>query len=246
MDMEYFKPSADRMAEVVERSLRRWRIRREGGAAAAVHATPRPPPLTIAISREAGTDGPTVARTVGEHLHWQVFDQELVHAIAEQMGLRTQLLESVDEKRASWMQEFLAAFVHLPHVSKTAYVHYLVQTMLALAAHGECVIVERGAAQLLPEETTLRVRLLGPQKDRVAAIRQRLGMSEKEAAQWVEQTDAERRAFVQEHNHKDPADPHNYDVLLHAYRFSAAECAESIVKGLRDLQARSAVRGQGG
>ena len=42
----------------------------------------------------------------------------------------------------------------------SGYVHRLIQTLLSLAAKGECVILGRGAAQALPPQTTLRVRLV--------------------------------------------------------------------------------------
>ena len=38
----------------------------------------RPRGMTVAVSREAGARGTTVARKLGELLGWQVFDQETI------------------------------------------------------------------------------------------------------------------------------------------------------------------------
>jgi len=84
------------------------------------------------------------------------------------MGLRATLLESVDERRKSWLLEFLDGLSSVPAVSESAFVRNLIETVLALGAHGECIIVGRGAAQILPAETTLRARLVAPLSERIA------------------------------------------------------------------------------
>src|SRR5262249_55359486 len=61
------------------------------------------PAITVALAREAGVLGTTVARAVAGRLHWQVYDQELVELIAHDLGLRPALLASVDERHKSWL-----------------------------------------------------------------------------------------------------------------------------------------------
>jgi hypothetical protein len=242
MDMEYFKPTSERFAEALERALRRWRKRREAQAPLRLPPAPTPPPVTIALSCEAGANGPAVAREVGGRLGWPVYDHELVEWVAREMGVRAELLESVDQRRMSWLLEAIEGFTSGPVVSEAAFAHHLAQTLLALAAHGECVIVGRGAAQLLPAETTLRVRLVGPLKDRVAAIGRRFGCPPEEAARWVAETDRERNAFIRDHFSKDPTDPGQYDLLLNAFRFTAAQCGELTVTALYVFQGRPLTR----
>jgi cytidylate kinase len=164
-----------------------------------------------------------------------------VQRIAQEMNLRTSLLESVDERRVSWLQECVEAFASVPSVSGSAYVRHLTETLLSLAAHGECVIVGRGAAQILPVETTLRVRLVAPVEWRIGAMSKKLGISREEAARQVEMTDRERIRFVKDHFQKEAADPRQYDLVLNSSRYSVGECAELIVEGLRRLQAHTPV-----
>src|SRR5437879_1034407 len=45
-------------------------------------------PFSIAISREAGTRGPAVARAVAERLGWQVYDNELLALVARDLHVR--------------------------------------------------------------------------------------------------------------------------------------------------------------
>jgi len=192
-----------------------------------------PRPLTVALTREAGTPGTSVAQAVGQRLNWPVYDHELLERIAREMGLRTELLESVDERHKSWLLESVEAFGTAPVVSQSAYVKHLVQTILSLGTHGRCVIVGRGSAHLLPAEKTLRVRLIAALPDRVAFVGRRLGVSPEEAARWGGQKDRDRTRVVRDHFQKDPDDPHLYDLLLNSSRWSIDECAELIVEAVK-------------
>lgn len=231
------KTSSERLADALERARRHW----QKGSAEVVEPTPQPAPpprITVAISREAGANGSQVAEAVGARLGWPVYNRDLLKKIAEEKGLRLHLLESVDEKRTSWLQECLEAFSSRPRVSQEAYAHYLVETLFSLAALGDCVIVGRGSAQVLPPETTLRVRLVGPLNDRIAAVSRKFAIPAEEAARWVHKTDRDRAAFVRDEFSRDPNDCHGYDLVINTSRLSAGAAADLIVQGVRELQQR--------
>src|SRR5437868_9081240 len=90
-------------AEMLELAERQWESRRQGKVAKKG--------FTIALAREAGTPGTSVAGEVGTRLSWPVYDHQLLERIAQEMGLRTQLLESVDERRRSWLLETVEGFI---------------------------------------------------------------------------------------------------------------------------------------
>jgi cytidylate kinase len=221
---------------MMERYLQDWEARSQAKA----RATRAARPFTIAIGRQSGARGTATARAVAERLGWQVYDRELVERIAQDMKLRTSLLESVDEKQISWLQECLESFNKRPAVSGIAYVHRMVKTIACLAAHGDCVLVGRGVAHILPPETTLRVRLVAPLRWRVAAISQKLDVSEEAAAAEVAAIDRRRVQFVRDHLHKDTTDPSLYDLILNASRFSIEQCSDLIIEALHRLQATAA------
>jgi cytidylate kinase len=226
----------------MQRARRQWQAQAQGEAAAAAPAVRPPPAFTIALSREAGANGSLVARAVGERLGWAVYDRELVQQVASDMGVRAGLLEGLDEKHRSWLLECLEALASARAVSEGAYARYLLEVIQSLGAQGECVLVGRGAAQALPTDRTLRVRLVGAAADRVKVVCQRLGTSPEEAKRWVERTDRERVRFVKDHLRKDPTDPQGYDLVLNSSRWSVPECADLIVEALRRLQARATGR----
>ncbi len=233
------------LSQLVEKAGRHWEARRRAAAARRDLVPGTSPALSIALSREAGTQGTAVAREVGRLLGWQVYDHELVERIAQDMGLRTSLLESVDERHHSWLVEAVEGFLSAPRegdwgplVTEDAYLHHLIRTVLALGMHGECAIVGRGAAFILPAATTLRVRLVAPVRERMATLGRNLGIAERQAAQRVRALDRERNDFVRDHFLKEPTDPCNYDLVLNASRLSVTQNAEVIVETLHRLEAR--------
>ena len=190
-------------------------------------------PFTIAISRESGAGAPAVAHEIGDLTGWAVYDRELLDKIANETGLRTELLESVDEKCTPWLTTALEAFAGEKTINSNTYALQLAHTILALSTRGEAVIVGRGASALLPAETTLRVRLIAPLAYRIAGIEKDRGLSAREAARYVEQTDRDRNAFVRTYFQKDASDQHLYDLILNSSRFTARQSAELIVAAMQ-------------
>lgn len=234
------KSSSDLMAEAMERARRDWQKRfKESPPAAPPDESPEPPRgVTIAISREAGAGGANLARALGERLNWPVYDRELLRRIEEKLGLGINVLEDIDEKHHSWLYDVLEGFRAAPTVTSFTYVRRLVELIVSLAARGNCVVVGRGATALLPPATTLRVRLVGDRESRIANIRQQFGYTRDEAAGWVDQVDRERIAFVKDHFHKDPTDPHVFDMVLNTSRFTIEECVEIIIDALHVKERR--------
>ena len=138
----------ERLAGTLQHLSRHWESRRRPGGASGRRA------LTIAVSREAGTQGTAIAREAGRLLGWHVYDHELLECIAKDMGLRTHLLESVDERNHSWILETTEAFLSAPLksdwgplVTESGFVHHLVKIVLAAQASTleKYVIVGRSA-----------------------------------------------------------------------------------------------------
>jgi cytidylate kinase len=210
---------------------------------AAATAGGRPYPtaaFTVAMSRETGSGGTAVGREVGRRLNWPVYDHELLEQIANDLRVSVHLVEGVDEHPANWLEELAESFTGGPAVAQPAYFRSLLKMLLSLGARGDCVIVGRGAALLLPAETTVRVRVVASHEDRIAAVSRDLGLPHRDAARRVNATDRERIDFVKAHFRKDLADPLNYDLVLNASRFSVAECAELVIDALNRLKARPA------
>jgi cytidylate kinase len=230
------KTTPELFSEALKRTRQRWRS----------HHTDEPLKLspaakqvgmTVAISRESGAWGGSVAREVGAQLDWPVYDRELLEKISEETGLQTELLKSLDEQEGHRAAEWLRSLFGAVTVSSAHYGRQLLKTVTALAAHGHCVVVGRGAALVLPESSTLRVRLVAPRKTRAERERAKLDLADDAAGvSHVDKIDALRAEFVRSHFHKDVTDVHHYDMVLNTARFSVSQCAELIVAALKQME----------
>jgi cytidylate kinase len=202
--------------------------------------TPTPPPrlrgLTVAISREAGARGGTIARKVGELLGWQVFDSEAVEYLVQNETARNQFLAELPPAAKAWAADQLAKLRRQNRVQADADTAVLIELLLAAGARGDAVIVGRGAGYLLPPETTVHVRVVASLNARVAYFAQWLRLSREEAAAELRARDERRAKFLADTFGRDWADPTGYDVVLNAERLGIEGAAQFIGWAVRTKQ----------
>lgn len=205
-----------------------------GDAPAARFAGPRG--LTVAISREAGARGATVARKVGELLGWQVFDQEVIdYLLVDELG-RAQLLADVPAGAREWADAYLVRLQRDGRLNPDADTTTLARLVLTVGARGDAVIVGRGAGFLLPVESTLHVRVVAPFEARVTYLAQSLRLSRDDAATEVRARDGRRAQFLAHTVFRDPADPTEYDVVVNPTRLGIESAAQFVGWALRTKQ----------
>lgn len=187
----------------------------------------------LLLSRECGTGGEDIARSVGERLGWHVFDRELVEEIARQSHVREQLIESVDEHVRTVWQQSLALLRSRQEFGPESFLHYLHEVVLALGHHGDVVIVGRGAQFLLPSKCALRVRVVAPLGVRIRRVMQVRHITEDAAAQFIRDCDEHRASFIRRAFHEDTHSPLNYDLLLNVTELSLEAAAEVVIPAMR-------------
>lgn len=200
------------------------------GSPASAAAGERPRGLTVAISREAGARGGSIARRVGRLLGWPVYDQDSLALLARDDAARRELLAEVPGPAAAWADHqatTVAGGIDGTDASE------LVKLVFALAARGEVVIVGRGAGVLLPGESTLNVRVIAPHAERVAYLAQWLRMTTDEAAAELAARDRVRAALHAALTGKAASDPTQYDIILNSGRLGEAGCADMIVSAIK-------------
>jgi cytidylate kinase len=185
--------------------------------------------LTIAISREAGAPGSEVAEHLSKRLDWPVYDREILDMISQQSGLRTELLATMDEHDPYWLQEAITSFGYPGELSSAGYVRILRRVLATLAAHGNCIVVGRGATAQLPPTTTLRIRIVEPLEIRAKRIAKQCHLSERDAEKRAQKIDLERLQFIVNHFRVSIDDPHNFDLTLNTAFIRPSQCADLIV-----------------
>ncbi len=192
--------------------------------------------LTVAISRQAGARGGTIARKLGELLQWQVFDRERIEYLIHDETARLQLESELEPEHKLWRDNHYQRFVDTVGRECTD-LKPLAEVVLTLAARGEVVIVGRAAGFLLPAATTLHVRIVAPRADRVAWLAQWLRLSYHDAEQEVLARDARRQRFLKPFLDGLETETVAYDAVLNAGRLGVEAAAQIIGWMVRTHQA---------
>ena len=189
-----------------------------------------PAALTIAISREAGARGGTIARHAGGKLGWQVYPQDLLEYVTQDAAARQEILDDLPDGAEAWAQQQLTRLQQAQSVSSNPSVIELARIVLYLSARGEAIVVGRGAGCVLPSHATLNVRLVAPLEHRIAYMAQWLRLTEDQSADHVRRLDERRAEFVRTHFHRDPAEVLQYDLVLNSGLLGEERCADLIVQ----------------
>lgn len=202
----------------------------QGDRGAVPAARMAPMGLAVAVSREAGARGGTIARLAAEKLAWQVYDQELLEYTAQNPVIRQGMMNDLAPACVDWASHRLKELERTCGLSANPDVRHLAEVILALGAQGQVVLIGRGAGCVLPRETTLSVRVVAPLRERVAYMGQSMRMSSADAAELVRQRDERRAEFVQAHFRRAPADVHQHDLVLNSSLLGEDGCAELIAR----------------
>src|ERR1043166_5618913 len=114
-----------------------------------------PTGLTIAISREPGARGATIARRAGEKLGWEVYSQETLEYGAQNAPFRQGVFDKLPATAAEWVEEQLRQLLERPNLTHNPNIADLARLVLALGAQGNVILLGRGAGFLLPARSTL-------------------------------------------------------------------------------------------
>ena len=86
----------------------------------------------LLISREKGAGGSAVGQLAGKRLSWQVFDKDIVDAIAEKAQVRRELIESLDERDRATIQDAIVELLHPQPIGMPGYLANLHEVLLTL------------------------------------------------------------------------------------------------------------------
>ena len=221
-----------RITAFAEGQMRTWERLQETARGAASRHEPGPSTAQgvcyVAISREAGAEGATVARLVGGHLGWEVYDSNLLDQVAQRYKESRLMLDLVDETESNWVYDVFGTWMDRQIIPNEKYVVHVSRMIRILARAGNAVFVGRGAQFLLPRSKTLAVRIVAPEAFRLECVRQRQNVGLQEALDWIHRTDRGRREFIQRFFHQDINDPHLFDLVINAERLGPAGAAEQI------------------
>ena len=192
-----------------------------------------PAGLTIAISRESGASGGSIARRIGQRLGWQVYTRELLEFLCANEAARQSILADVPPDATTWVNGQLDRLRRDHKLPKDADTDEMPRLLLTLASRGQVLLVGAGAGYYLPRDISLHVRIIAPPEDRVAHMADWLRLSPEEAARQVQTRDERRAEFLLKRFGMRSAEPYDFDLILNSGLLSEETCTEAILAALR-------------
>ncbi|QDU62025.1 cytidylate kinase [Planctomycetes bacterium Pan216] len=191
------------------------------------------PGITIAVSRQTGSRGRAIAQRTAELLGWQSIDQDTLECMIQHPEYCSTIEESPSPAALEWIEEQVAR-IHQgdPPICHQEFLP-LAQVVLGLSAVGNCVILGRGAGFLLPTDVRLHVRLIAPERDRIAYISEVERLSLQEAERFVSERDDARSSFLEQAFGKASTDVSSYDLILNVPEFGLEGCATLIASAAK-------------
>ncbi len=210
---------------IIEEQIKKWESKRPE------EREKKPYTPIITVCREPGSGGRIVAKRIAEQLGLEFFDREIIQEMAENTHVTLRLLETLDEKGLTVLDDWIATLVFKRHLWPNQYLKSLMKVISTIGRHGRAVILGRGANFILcPEcpDVSFRVRIVAPLKMRVQNVARDFDIEAEEAKRRVLRTESNRRAFVRKYFHADITDPYNYDLVINIQTLSVDAAAEAI------------------
>jgi cytidylate kinase len=195
--------------QLIETQAKKWQMSRAVGKPA-----PAEHPSIITLSREPGSGGKLVAAGIADALGYDLFHQEMIHEMAKSADVSRRMLETLDEKGLTVLDEWIASLVDSRHLWPDRYLQHLMRVVGTIGKHGHAVLVGRGANFILPPDRCFRLRIIAPRELRVKHVATEFSVSSEVARRRVLRTESDRKAFIRKYFLADIADAQNYDMIL--------------------------------
>jgi cytidylate kinase len=174
----------------------------------------RGPLPIITISREMGSGGKAIANMIAKRLgpNWKVYDQEIIDEIAKEAHLERRLVKSIDEKRLPLADELIMEIFGRRFMNMSGYYKHLIKVLSLIGQKGHAIVLGRGANFIYPQ--ALKVRIICEMSQRITWEMTYEGITRSEAIRRIEDSDEERKDFVQTLFNHDPRKAHHYDMVI--------------------------------
>jgi len=186
----------------------------------------------ITLSREMGSPGKDIARTLEKELDLNYLDKESLDLMLTDYGITEAEVEKYDEKKPSFWTIFFS--------ERNRYLHFLKTAVYSFARKGPCVIVGRGGQVLFQNVPgVLKVRVIASREQRLERIKQKFGCGDRQAKQIIDHSDHDRSGFHKMFFNIPWEKPNLYDLVINTGVLSVAAAAALIKGALHEIQKTS-------
>jgi cytidylate kinase len=218
-------PSPDVIENLVGEQLAKWKTESQERRAAAK--------TVITVSREPGCNGGKISERLAREFNLDLYAGKIVEEVAKSAKMTTAVIESLDEKGRSMLNDWISILFPSRSLSSQQYLHHLMKLVGTVARHGHAVILGRGSNFLIEPERQLRIRLIAPREWRVRNLMDRFGVPQRDAQRKIDQIDTERKDYILKYFNLDISDPVHYDLVINTAFIGDSAIIEMARTGLK-------------
>jgi cytidylate kinase len=199
--------------------------------------------FVITIGRQLGSGGRLIGERLADRLGIACYDRELIDIASRESGLGAEFFERADEKGNFSVLGSYFGFRggYMGHGSSNCLCNealFKIQSdvIRGIAERESCIFVGRCADYILRDcGRLLMVFVTADRDDRIGRVAGMNGVSEREAAQLIEQADRRRAAYYNYYSNKRWGDAASYDLCINSSRLGIDGCVEFIERCAGDV-----------
>jgi CMP/dCMP kinase len=208
----------------------------------------------VAMSQVDGSGAESIGRDVAQQLGFGYLNEAIVAQVAKDQGIDPATLTEAERRKsfsARVLEMAARGAYHAPRADSSLYQFdetdmrlWLIRDAVRDAAdRGSVVLVAHAACYACADRSdVLRVWVTAPPSTRASRVASALGLSDKEAAKAVRQSDAARASYLKRVYDIEEESNTDYDVVINTERLTT-DAAAGLILGL--VQARAPGLGDG-
>ena len=202
--------------------------------------------LVVTVARELGCGGSYVGNRIAQTLGLRYVDREVLKLTAESFEMEEADLEHREERVDSFWDRLAASFTFgVPGIPEAPPLTAMLtdtdifqrecEVMARLAAEGDCVVVGRAGALVLPPTPgTINIFLRAPEEFRIQRVMEHYHAATRaQAKEWIRQSDEARDRYVQQMTGHDWHCSRNYHACLDSSLMPLDDLGDLLVEMIR-------------
>ena len=180
----------------------------------------------ITVEREYGSQGAEYAHHLADRLNWKLIDSCLIDEVARKAGVAPTLVKRCDERIDPWFYRFgkamwFGSLERLPGdpdvFDSERMVEFIRGYVQEEAAHGNCVVVGRGAACLLAKSPgAFHVFVYASLARKIRWLEDHFPEHAKDAEREIIATDRRRAEYIRRFHQREWDDRRLYQLMMNS------------------------------
>lgn len=195
-------------------------------------------PSIITISRQFGSGGRMIGAELAKRLDFPFFEKSLSEEASKRSGIHPDFFEKAEARRDWYFSNAFLSSVDPLNMSLDDQIYLAqVHTIRELAERGPCIIVGRGANQILADrKDLLNIFIYADREVRLKRIIEVYGVPEKQAEKQMDLVDKNRAKYLKHYAGQMFGEAENYHLCIDSGKLGIENAIKIIDASYRTLE----------